>query len=381
MHASGDISPILPADPQAQYLAHKTAIDDAISRVLSHGHYILGDEVSAFEREFAQYLGMSHAVGVGSGTDALQLALRSLGIGPGHSVITVAHTAVATIAAIEMAGATPVLVDIDPISYTMSPAALAHAIAHHQGGPLKAVIPVHLYGHPADMSALLAIARQHSLAIIEDCAQAHGAAIGDRLVGTFGDCAAFSFYPTKNLGALGDAGALVCGNEELATRARQLRQYGWKERYISEYAGINTRLDEIQAAILRVKLPHLNDDNQRRRLIASQYNQGLADTGLTLPTVPHNYTHAYHQYTILCQDRDALASHLKSQGITPALLYPAAIHQQPAYQARRFKDQQDLSVSERICSTLLCLPIHSKLADDQVQCVIDVVRQYARVFN
>lgn len=214
------------ADPRQSYLAHREGIDAAIRRVLESGGYILGKEVTSFEEEFAQYLNARHAIGVGSGTEALHLALRVLEVGPGDAVITVSNTAVATVAAIELAGATPVLVDVDPATFTLDPERLERAIAAHKGGALKAVIPVHLYGHPADMEAITAIARRHGLSVIEDCAQSHGAAIGGRKTGTFGDLAAFSFYPTKNLGALGDGGALVTQEKHLAERARELRQYG-----------------------------------------------------------------------------------------------------------------------------------------------------------
>lgn len=243
-------------DPKAGYLAHKTEINEAIHRVLDSGWYILGKEVAAFEAEFAAYVGVSHAVGVASGTDALELALRTLDIGPGDGVVTVSHTAVATVAAIERCGATPVLVDIDPATYTMDPHHLDDTVrkAYTLSSPvptIQAVIPVHLYGRPADITAIVHIAAQHELYVIEDCAQAHGAVSGGRKAGTYGNLGAFSFYPTKNLGALGDGGAVVTDHMDMFVKMRALREYGFQERYVSAMKGINSRLDEVQAAVFR----------------------------------------------------------------------------------------------------------------------------------
>src|SRR5262249_17932185 len=252
--------------------------------------YILGQEVAAFEAEFARYLGVRDAVGVGSGTDALHLALRACGVGPGDAVITASHTAVATVAAIELAGAAPVLVDIDPRSFTLDPNRLEQTVAEHGGrgrassaGRLKAIIPVHLYGHPADMPAVMDIARRHDLMVIGGWAQAHGAAVAGRRVGTWGHLAAFSFSPTKNLGALGDGGAVVTNDPQTAERARLLREYGWRERYRSEVPGMNTRLDERQAAVLRVKLRHPDPGNRRRREETRPYVAHTCGTPRVLP--------------------------------------------------------------------------------------------------
>ena len=297
------MNPTIPqTDPRANYLAHKDEIDAAIAAVLAGGRYILGEQVAAFEREFAAYLGAgstegaTHAIGVGSGTDALHLALRACGIGPGDRVFTVSHTAVATVAAIELAGATPVLVDIDPATFTMDPNRLEEAVRRDEGGNSSnvkrhssivtrhsAIIPVHLYGHPADMAAILEIARRYDLWVIEDCAQAHGATIDGQKTGTFGDIAAFSFYPTKNLGALGDGGAVVTSDPALAEQTRLLREYGWRERYVSAIPGLNSRLDELQAAILRVKLRYLDAENARRRALAAEYDRLLADSSVRTP--------------------------------------------------------------------------------------------------
>src|SRR6266446_4586032 len=260
--------PVRQTDPRAGYLAQRTAIDTAIARVLGSGLYILGNEVEAFEAVFADFIGVAHAVGCASGTDAIELALRACDIGAGDLVFTVSHTAVATVAAIERAGATPVLVDIEPGGFTMDPAALERALDVPPPGRPAAVLPVHLYGEPADLEPILRLARRHGLRVIEDCAQSHGALYHGRTTGSLGDIACFSFYPTKNLGALGDAGMTATDDAELATALREIREYGWRDRYVSARVGINSRLDPIQAAILGVNLTTLAADNARRQAIA-----------------------------------------------------------------------------------------------------------------
>jgi dTDP-4-amino-4,6-dideoxygalactose transaminase len=289
-------------------LSHKQEIDDAVNRVLESGWYILGDEVSTFEKEFAAYLGVGYCLGVGNGTEALHLALVACGIGPGDEVATVSHTAVATVAAIELAGATPVFVDIDPATFNMDPDLLKKGIT----SKTKAVIPVHLYGHPAPIDEILTIAKDHGLCVIEDCAQAHGAIYRDRRIGSFGDMACFSFYPTKNLGALGDGGAVVMNDSRLAEKVRLLREYGWAERYVSHTPGWNSRLDEVQAAILRVKLKHLDFDNSRRIKLAKLYGEGLFETNITLPVVQNGAVHVYHLYVIRVKERSSLQAYLRS---------------------------------------------------------------------
>jgi dTDP-4-amino-4,6-dideoxygalactose transaminase len=364
---------LLPADPKANYLAHKDEIDQAIDRVLNSGWYVLGQEVDAFEQEFARYLGVRYAIGVGSGTDALHVALRACGIGPGHTVITVSHTAVATVAAIELAGATPVLIDINPMTFTMDPNDLEDSIKEQGNsrrsavsGRLKAIIPVHLYGHPADMPSIMDLARRYGLYVIEDCAQSHGAAIQGCKTGAWGHLAAFSFYPTKNLGALGDGGAVVTSDPDLAERVRLLREYGWRQRYISELQGMNTRLDEIQAAILRVKLPYLDGDNARRQRIAAAYSAALSSTSLRLPEAKSGAGHVYHQYAVRSERRGELQVALKQAGIGTAILYPEPVHRQPAYQERLAHGVGGLYQSERVCREILCLPMHPHLSDDEV---------------
>lgn len=361
-------------DPKAGYLAHQTEIDAAIHRVLDSGWYILGGEVKSFEKEFAAYVGVNHAIGVANGTNALELSLRACGIGPGDLVFTVSHTAVATVAAIELAGAIPVLVDIDPITYTMDTDCLEAALARPPDGRLKAIIPVHLYGHPADMPAILEIAKRHGLYVIEDCAQSHGATLDGRMTGAWGDIAAFSFYPTKNLGAMGDGGMVVTDNPALAERVRLLQQYGWRERYISDIPGDNSRLDELQAAILRVKLRHLDEENMRRQSLAETYNTILAGAGLALPALRSGATHVYHQYVVRLPHRDALRAYLQQTGRFWTLIhYPAPVHLQPAYQGR-LPLVAPLPWTEQVAQQVLSLPMFPQLSDDQAhrvgECIV-----------
>ena len=362
---------ILCADPRRQYLAHKSEIDSAIAGVLNSGRYILGEEVKAFESEFAAYIGAKYGIGVGSGTDALHLALAACEIGTGDEVITVSHTAVATVAAIEQAGAKPVLVDIEPDFYTMDPRKIETAVT----SKTKAIIPVHLYGQPVDLDPIVEIAGKYGLRVIEDCAQAHGAAYKDKRVGSHGDLACFSFYPTKNLGALGDGGMVVTGQPELAQRLRLLREYGWAERYISRFPGWNSRLDEVQAAILRVKLRHLNRDNAARAAIASMYRDGLNGCGMSLPTCRQAATHVYHLYVISTPRRDALKQHLKDHGISALIHYPVPVHLQPAYQGR-LADGDDLLETERAAGEVLSLPIYPEFSRTDVQLVIEAVKSF-----
>jgi dTDP-4-amino-4,6-dideoxygalactose transaminase len=372
---SQDATRISQSDPKSAYLAQQAEIDAGVISTLASGRYILGEQVSAFEREWAAYVGTSAAVGVGTGTDAIELALRALEIGAGDTVITVANTAVATVAAIERAGASALLVDVDEATQTMCPRCLEEAICGTNGGGVKAVIPVHLYGQPADLSKISAVARQYGLKIIEDCAQAHGARINGRAVGTWGDAAAFSFYPTKNLGALGDGGAVVTNDASLAETMRELRVYGWKERYVSRRAGINTRLDELQAAILRVKLRDLDRSNERRRKIANRYLAELQGLALRLPAPGENVQHVYHQFVVHLPERDELRSHLQSRQIDTAVLYPIPIHLQPAYHGR-IAVARGLPVTERIAHELLCLPMHPYLTDDDVSAVATAIRTW-----
>lgn len=344
------------SDPGAAFLEIQTELEETMRRVLKSGWYILGPEVEAFEHEFAAYIGTQYAVGVGTGTDALFLALKAMGIGSGDEVITVSHTAVATVAAIRLAGAVPVFVDIDPKSYTMNSAAIESLISSRTRG----IIPVHLYGHPADMGAIIAVAKKHNLAVLEDCAQAHGAAINGIKVGTFGNAGAFSFYPTKNLGAMGDGGCVVTNDDQLAARLRQLRQYGWIDRYVSASEGWNSRLDELHAAILRVLLRRLDNANSRRRALAACYDAILSDvTGVVMPLAPKIVKHVYHQYVVRVPDRAEVMRKLKMIGIGTAIHYPVPIHLQAAY--RQFGISRDLEETERLCDEILSLPMFPQL--------------------
>jgi dTDP-4-amino-4,6-dideoxygalactose transaminase len=350
----GEIDIMIPvADPKAQYLSHKKEIDAAVSCALDSGCYILGLECESFGKEFAAWQGTNYCIGVGNGTDALHLALSALNIGTGDEVITVSHTAVATVSAIELAGAEPVLVDIDPNTYTMDPQALEVAITPRS----KAIIPVHLYGHPADMPSIMDVAGRHNLFVVEDCAQAHGATLSGKKVGTFGHIACFSFYPTKNLGALGDGGAVTTDDEVLANKVRLLRQYGWKNKFISDIPGRNSRLDELQAAVLRVKLPHLDEDNAKRGIIAGVYAEELKGLGLGLPNPPRGVGHVYHLYVVRTPRRNHVLAGLMERGVGAAIHYPQPLHLQPAY--RRFG--VILPETERAAGEILSLPMFPEL--------------------
>jgi dTDP-4-amino-4,6-dideoxygalactose transaminase len=372
--------PIPQTDPRAGYLEERAAIDAAIARVLASGQYILGREVEAFEAEFAAWLGMGHAVGVGSGTDALELALRACGIGQGSGtgqlVFTVSHTAVATVAAIERAGAVPVLVDIEPGGFTMDPTALEAALSDPPPGRPAAILPVHLYGEPADLAPIMTLARRHGLYVIEDCAQSHGAAYHGAPTGSFGDIACFSFYPTKNLAALGDAGMTAANDPGLAVALREIREYGWRDRYVSARIGINTRLDPLQAGVLRARLPRLAGDNARRQAIAAQYDQGLAGLPLDLPRRRAECGHVFHQYVIRTPQRDALREHLRTAQIGTGIHYPVPVHLQPAYEARLAAYPADLPQTTRAMREILSLPIYPQLAPDAADRVIAAIRRF-----
>lgn len=345
------------ANPLAQYRTHEGAIRSAVERVLHGGHYILGPEVAAFEEEFAAWCGVVHCIGVASGTDALVLALKGCGVRAGDEAITVSQTAVATVAAIELAGAIPVFCDIDPVSRCLDPARIEALITPQT----RAIVPVHLYGQPADMPAICAIADRHGLVVVEDCAQAHGAMIGDRKVGSFGDAAAFSFYPTKNLGAIGDGGAVVTSSADVAEQVVLLRQYGWRERYISALSGMNSRLDELQAAILRVKLPFLDADNQKRRLIAAAYSAAAVTECFRTPAMLAGTTHAMHLYVLECLcDREQVMAAAAAAGIGTGLHYPQPVHRQPAYSSY-LRPGQQLPVTERLAASILSLPMYPEL--------------------
>lgn len=360
---------ILCGDPQAHYQAHQKEVNQAIQRVLEGGRYILDKEVGLFEQEFAQYSNVAHGIGVGSGTEALHIALRACSIGAGDEVITVSHTAVATISAIELAGATPVLVDIDPHFYTIDPLKIKEAISPKT----KAIVPVHIYGQPADMELINAIAKQHNLKVIEDASQAHGAIDKNNRVGYSGDIGIFSCYPTKNLGAIGDAGIIVTNNAALAQKCRQLREYGWDANRQSQIPGLNSRLDEIQAAILRVYLKHLENDNDLRRRLAAIYTQELSETELILPQPRKGTEHVYHLYVIRSKQRERIKNLLLKHNVHAGIHYPVPVHQQPAYKGR-IKTSGVLSNTEATAQEILSLPIFPELKESDVKMIASNIR-------
>jgi dTDP-4-amino-4,6-dideoxygalactose transaminase len=356
-------------DLKRQYEAIKPELDAAAARVLASGWYILGAEVKAFEAAFAEFCGVGHAIGVGNGTEALYLALAALGVGPGHEVITVANAAVYEPLTILQTGARPVFVDVDERTYNMEPELLEAAITPRT----RAIMPVHLYGRMADMDAIMDVARRHDLPVIEDAAQAHGAVLNGRVAGSIGACGAFSFYPSKNLGALGDGGALVTDDAELAAKLRRLREYGWKERYYTtDTGGINSRLDEMQAALLHVKLGHLAQWNERRRAIARRYNELLAGTGLGLPDLL-DARHVCHLYVVRAPERDRLQAGLRERGVGAAVHYPLPAHLQPVYAG--LAAPGSLPVTERLANEVLSLPIYPELTDAEVEAVAAAVRE------
>jgi dTDP-4-amino-4,6-dideoxygalactose transaminase len=353
--------------------------------VLDSGWFILGQEVESFEQAFASYIGVAHGVGVASGTDAVELALRACGVGDGDLVYTVSHTAVASIVAIERAGATPVLCDIDPSTFNLDPASLELAIESTSRqsklrlGQPKAILVVHLYGMPADIEAIGRIATRHGLDLVEDCAQAHGAVTDGRRVGSFGKAGAFSFYPTKNLGCAGDGGMVVTNDDAVDARLRLLRQYGWRTRFVSDEPGTNSRLDELQAAVLRVLLSTLDQANDHRVEIAELYRSNLGEHGsVELPSAGTSPSgHVFHQYVIRSRNRDGLRAHLLDAGINTAILYPMPVHLQPAYKDR-VPTAGSLRHTERTCQRILSLPMGEHIRQSEVGRVSEAIRSFTR---
>ena len=354
--------------PLHTYLAKEVA--EAMQRVADSGWYILGPEVKAFEQEFADYHGVPYAVGVATGTDAIELALLAGGVGAGDEVITVAHTAMATVTAVESTGATAVLVDIDPLTYTMDPEKAREAITEKT----RAILVVHIYGQPADLDALKALADEHDILLIEDCAQAHGAEYKGQKVGTIGHLGTFSFYPTKNMGAYGDGGAVITKDEALAENLMQLRNYGQTTRYTHQTRGTNSRLDEIQAAILRVKLKHLDAHNKRRNAIARIYDEKLS--GVITPHVRDNVLHVYHLYVIRdnINTRDDLMAQLKDRGIGTLIHYPIPIHLQESHRDLGMRIGS-LPETERAAKEIISLPMYIGLCDDDVLKVCSAIQE------
>ena len=354
------------------YLEIRDELDAAYQRVMDSGWYILGAEVSAFEKEFAEYCGAKHCVGVANGLEALQLILRSYGIGAGDEVIVPANTYIATWLAVSNAGATVVPVEPDERTCNLDPRLIEAAITPRT----RAVLPVHLYGQPAEMDVISDVAKRHGLKVIEDAAQAHGARFRDRRAGSLGDAAGWSFYPTKNLGAYGDAGAVTTDDDELADRVRLLRNYGARSKYLNEAQGINSRLDELQAAFLRVRLKHLDDWNRRRVRIAAKYLEELRDTELVLPGVCEGADPVWHLFVVRSNRRNELQTHLKSKGVKTLVHYPVPPHLQEAYGELGFSGGT-FPISEAIHEEALSLPIGPQLGDSDVSRVIGAVRSFS----
>lgn len=366
-------APTVPVGDLARtYARLKPELDAAVARVMASGWYILGRELAAFEEAFAAYLGQPAVVGVGNGTDAIALGLRALGVGPGDEVITSPLSAAFSALAISQIGALPVFADIEPRRMTLDPAAVEAAI----GPRTRAIVPVHLYGQPADLDGILGVAARHGLPVLEDCAQAHGALHRGRPVGTWGQVGAFSFYPTKNLGAFGDGGAISTADPAMAERLRQLRSGGQTARYRHQTLGVNSRLDELQAAILGVRLAHLDADNARRRAIAARYDVALArSTGIVRPWVAPEVQPVYHLYVLRTADRSGLQARLAAAGVASDVHYPTAIHLQPAY-ADRFRAGQ-FPEAERAAAEVLSLPMIPELTDEEVDRVAAALEREA----
>ena len=345
-------------------------LEAAVSRVVRSGRYVLGPEVERFEAEFAAYVGARHCIGVGNGLDALRIALAAIGVGPGDEVIVPANTYIATWLAVSAVWARPVPVDADSATCNVDPGLVEERITDRT----RAIIPVHLYGHPAPMAKINDIAARHGLAVLEDAAQAHGASVDGAPVGCLGDAAAWSFFPTKNLGALGDGGAVTTDDDQVAERIRLLRNYGSRVKYVHEVAGTNSRLDELQAAVLSVKLRHLDDWNGRRRRVASRYVTGLAGSGVVLPAMSAGVEPVWHLFVVRCEDRDGLQRHLAAHGVETLIHYPVPPYRQGAY--RGSLPAPPLPVSDGLHATVLSLPMGPHLSDADVDRVIERVAAF-----
>ena len=346
-------------------------LKEATDRVIDSNWYILGKEVENFEREFADYLGVKYCIGVGNGLEALHIILRAYGIGEGDEVIIPSNTYIATALAVSYAGATPIMVEPDERTYNINPDLIEEKITKKT----KAIMPVHLYGQACDMDPINAVAKKYNLKVIEDAAQAHGATYKGKKCGALGDAAGFSFYPTKNLGALGDAGAITTSDKELTEKIRALRNYGSENHYFNKYMGFNSRLDEMQAAILRVKLRHLEEFNEERKIIARLYLNNLQDTNLILPYVPEWAEPVWHQFVIRSKKRDELQKHLKSKGIGTLIHYPLPIHLQEAYKHLGCK-KGEFPIAEKIANEVLSLPMYPYLSEKNIKIITNYIKKY-----
>jgi dTDP-3-amino-3,4,6-trideoxy-alpha-D-glucose transaminase len=363
-------------DLGAQYRRLHDEIDDALRSVVETTQFVRGPDCASFEVEFARYCGATHACGVANGTDALRLALWAYGVGPGDEVVTVAHTFIATAEAIVQNGARPVFVDVDPQHYTLAPEALERAITART----KIILPVHLYGHPADMGAILSIAARHGIPVLEDAAQAHGALWRGQHTGSIGHAACFSFYPGKNLGAFGDAGAVVSSDAGLVARVRSLANHGaGADKFDNVRSGTNSRLDSLQAAVLRVKLRHLEDWNAERRERVAAYIETLAGVDeVGLPSESADVRSAWHLFVIRAKDRDGLRQHLSARGVTTAVHYPTPLHLQPAMSSVASSHAGDLPVTERLAREVVSLPLYPELPLTSVRRIAEEVRAFYR---
>jgi len=358
-------------DVVGQYRGIRQEVDAAVARVMESGQFILGKDVGEFECDAAGYLGVRYAVGCASGTDALQVAMMALGIGPGDEVITSLFTVVATTETIALLGAKPVYVDIDPLTYNIDPALIEAAVTPRT----KAVIPVHLYGQAADMDPIMEVARRRNLRVVEDAAQAMGASYRGKKVCGFGDVGCISYFPSKNLGAFGDAGMVVCNDEHLGELMRMIIVHGSKVRYHHEVLGVNSRLDTLQAVILRVKLKYLDRWNDARRRFAARYSELLRGVPVTPPATAPGREHIFHQYTVRAPRRDELAAHLKAKGIPHAIYYPIPLHLQRAYAQYGYR-AGDFPVTEKAAAEVLSLPMHSELTEEQIVFITDAIREF-----
>jgi dTDP-4-amino-4,6-dideoxygalactose transaminase len=357
-------------DFNREYTVINKEVIKAIQRVLKSGWFILGQETEQFEREFSAYIGSKFGIGVNSGSDALYLAVKALGISEGDEVITVSHTMISTVDAIARNGGTPIFVDVNPDTYLMDVCKIERKISKKT----KAIIPVHLYGHPVDMNPLMEIADKHNLYVIEDACQAHGAEYNNSKVGGIGHLGCFSFYPTKNLGAYGDAGMIVTNNEELASKLRKMRNYGQSRKYYHDFVGVNSRLDEMQAAILRTKLRYLDEWNEKRRKLAKLYSDLLKNTEVITPIEKENAKHVYHLYVVRHKERDKLQQYLLNHGIQTLIHYPIPVHMQKAY-----KTCDKLPVTEKICNEILSMPTYPWLREDEVRMISENIMKYCQI--
>lgn len=367
-------------DLALQYHSIQEELETAALRTLRSGRYIMGDEVVEFERKVAEYTGSRYAIGVASGTDAIHLSLRALGVGPGDDVLTVANVSAPTVCAILATGARPVLIEIDPRTFNMDPNRLADYLNKSSDrNQIKAIVPVHLYGRSADMKSIMEIANQFEIKVVEDASQAHGATTGESKAGTIGEIGCFSLYPTKNLGACGDAGVIVTNDPLVAEKLQMLRNYGERSRYDNSLIGFNSRLDEIQASLLNVKLKHLTRWTERRRQIACKYNQSLGKLGINAPgdSIENLAGHVYHLYVIQVANREQFQSDLMQLGVGTAVHYPKPIHHQLAFQGVCVTDGA-LGVTEQACRTVVSLPLYPEMTDEAVEMVCDSISQLVR---